>query len=241
VRTVDRLVPKAVLAAVSIAAAGSACLVDAQLQTSLVTIVLDLPGPLSTTKSGGSASFAMSLSGVALGSATVEVDSSNTSLGQPVPQTLFYAQDAWMKPQSVVVIGHDDGLAGNENYLLAFSLKGTSFLVDYTQSSPQPLNMVAIDDVPGILTAVQAGATSATVDVTLRLLPSDVVVIDLVSAAAMLIDPNQLTFTPANAHTAQAVTLSFGAGVLPLLSLTGASHDPNYNHITSQIQITASQ
>jgi len=214
--------------------------VDAQVQTSLVSFVVNPPGPLTTTKLGGSVGFTVFLSGIALGSATLEIDSSNPYLGQPIPQTLFFPQDAWRKAQSVVVVGRDDGVTGDENYLMGFILKGTSFLVDYTQTG-QSLEMVAVDDVPAILTDVTASATLANVDVMLRAPPADPVTVVLFSGAANSVEPNQLVFTPADAHTVQSVSIAYNSGISPLLSLTASSSDESYNGLAAQIQIKATR
>lgn len=215
----------------------AACLVNADVQSNLVDVVVQPPGPLTTTKLGGVATFQMSLQGVALGSATVELQSSNTSLGQPVPQTFFYAQDAWTVPQQVDVVGGDDGVVGDENYTLSFDLHGTSFLVDYTQTNTVPLQLIAVDNVPAILAPYVIAGNSATVNVRLRTAPAAPVSLTLRSASALSVSPTVLTFSPSDYDVSQVVMVTFASGATPLVSFTASSSDGRYNGVSLQIQL----
>jgi hypothetical protein len=228
---VDRL-----LTAVS--ALSFACMLNACIaQTSVVEIVTDPTGPLITTKSGGSATFNMYLSGIALGSAIIELTSGNPALGQPVPSQLTYAQQDWRIPQEVKVVGLDDGIPGNEDYALNFDLHGTSFLVAYTQTAQVPLQIISVDDVAAILTEVDAQVGAATVNVMLRTTPQTSVTLSLYSAASTSLDPNQLVFTPEDASVAQTVSVTLPSNVRGMMTLSASSDDPHYNGMTSQISL----
>ncbi|HEX2877742.1 MAG TPA: hypothetical protein VHP33_41115, partial [Polyangiaceae bacterium] len=205
---------------------------------------------LTTTESGGTATFTVVLnSQPASGTeVSVPVSSNNTKEGTVSTASLKFTTANWRAPQTVTVKGvEDDGTAdGAQPYRVVLG-KAQSTDANYSVIDPPDLNASNTDnDSAGItlrnvanLTTRETGAT-ATFQIVLNSRPTADVTIGLSSSNTKegTVSPASLTFTGANWNAAQTVTVmgvndavADGSQVYRIITAKATSPDTKYSVI----------
>jgi hypothetical protein len=211
-------------------------------------ILVGPTGGLLTTESGGQAMFTVRLTSEPTAPVTIPLVCSLPAEGSVYPATLTFAESNWYLARVVIVTGVGDGLPdGNVAYSVA-TLAAVSTDPNYDQWDASDVSFVNVDtDQPGItvnpssgLATTEAGG-SATFAVMLNTAPTAPVTVSLTSSEAQegTVSPASLTFTTANWHTLQSVTVT-GAddlrddGDVGYLIQVGvaASADPGYSGLS---------
>jgi hypothetical protein len=181
---------------------------------------------LTTTKTGGNASFMVWLTSQPTATVSFNVASSNITAGIIGIDHLTFNTNTWDITQTVTVTGQEDHKLGNIPYKIITS-HSVSADPKYNNIKPQDVELINIDDektvylpvvlkAPGVkvtptsgLITTEAGGT-ATFSVALTQKPTDDVSIRLSSSneSEGTVSPNNLTFTSANWNTPQIVTIT---------------------------------
>src|SRR5437762_2086768 len=200
---------------------------------------------LTTTESGGTATFTIVLNTQPTANVTVGLSSSDPTEGTVAPASLTFTPANWNTAQTVTVTGVDDPIvAGHAAYTIV-TAAATS-----TDGSYNGLNAADAavtntdDDTPGItvaptsgLSTTEAGGT-ATFTVVLDTQPTANVTIGLSSSdlSEGTVAPASLTFTPGNWNTAQTVTVTGvddfvadGSVAYTVATAAAISTDPGYS------------
>lgn len=172
---------------------------------------------LTTTEAGGTATVSVRLASIP--SANVQVSATTTDGTEGLitdGSILFFTPENWNGTQTVTITGADDALTdGNQTYAMHV----------VTSSSDDAYDGLAVDDVPVLnidnessgvtvtptsgISTTEGGGT-ATFSVILSTMPTDDVVIDVVSdtPTEALASPGTLTFTTSNWDAPQIVTVT---------------------------------
>ena len=172
---------------------------------------------LTTSESGGTATFAIVLQSQPTQDVTIPLSSNDPSEGTVSPASVTFTATNWNAPQVVTVTGVDDSVAdANQPYKIITGNASSSDL-GYNGLDPADVSLTNIDnDTPGIrvtptsgLTTNESGGT-ATFDVVLESQPTANVTITLSSSDTTEgnVAQTSLTFTPANWNAAQTVTIT---------------------------------
>jgi len=211
---------------------------------------------LITTESGASATFKVQLDSPPLTSVTVNLSSSQPTIGTVSPSSLTFNYTNWNLPQTVTVTGVINNLAngGLQPYTVDFSAAASA---DTNYNGLQPTSIPVVNvasDQPGIvvwptnnlITSANGGA--ATFYVLLNSQPTDTVTIGLASSNSSEGVPstNSLVFNSSNWSTPQAVTVTgVDDGVLAgnlgytITTAAAVSTDANYNGVkASDVSLT---
>src|SRR5437762_220642 len=200
---------------------------------------------LTTTESGGTATFTIVLNTQPTANVTVGLSSSDPTEGTVAPASLTFTPANWNTAQTVTVTGVDESVDGGAVAYTIVTAAATSTDGVYNGFNPADVAVTNTDDdIPGItvaptsgLSTTEAGGT-ATFTVVLDTQPTANVTIGLSSSDASegTVAPASLTFTPGNWNTAQTVTVTgvddFGVdGAVPYTIVTAAatSTDPDYS------------
>ena len=172
---------------------------------------------LTTTESGGTATFTVVLNSQPTANVTLALSSSNTAEGTVSPASLNFTAANWNTAQTVTLMGVNDFVDdGNIAYTI---VTAAAVSADGSYNGLDPANVSATntdDDTAGFtvtptsgLTTTEAGGT-ATFTLKLNSQPTANVTIGLSSSntAEGTVSPASLTFTAANWNTAQTVTLT---------------------------------
>jgi hypothetical protein len=218
-----------------------------------VYIPAQLPGAtvtptnnLSTTQSGGTASFTVVLDVAPTANVTINVSSSDTAQGTVDKGALTFTPSNWNVPQTVTITGqHDNSPVGSVAYTIVL---GAAASADprYNGINPSDVSVVNVNNLaPGIsvngtsFTTTDRGGT-ATFTVWLSTHPAANVVVPIVSnnTNAGTVSPASLTFTPGNYATPQTVTITGALDRLAQGSVAytirvgpATSTDPAYNGV----------
>lgn len=99
-------------------------------------LVVQPTGTLSTSESGGSATFQLSLSRAPLQDVIVTLASSNTAEGVPLTTRLVFTASNWSTAQTVTIQGVDDGVVdGTVNYGITLSTSSTDAAFNQLQTT----------------------------------------------------------------------------------------------------------
>jgi len=191
---------------------------------SLVNVDDDQPGVtvtplngLTTTESGGTATFTVRLNSQPKAEVTIGLSSSNGAEGTAWPDSLKFTAENWKAPQTVTVRGANDSMAdGNQPYRI-ITQNAVSGDAGYNGLDVPNVEVVNIDDdSPGIrvsptnttLFTNESGGT-ATFTVVLNSQPSANVSFNLTSSntGEGTVSPGGLTFTKDNWNAPQTVTV----------------------------------
>ncbi len=202
---------------------------------------------LITTEAGGTASFTVALASNPTANVTITLSSSNTAEGTVSPTTLTFTSANGTTPQSVTVTGVNDSIVdGSVGYTIVTSVTSSTD----TNYNNLPVPDVSVtnqdNDVAGFAITPTAGLVTtelggtATFLVALTAVPTANVTISLSSSntAEGTVSPATLTFTPANALTAQTVTVTGADDTLvdgnasyTILTGVSTSADPAFDGI----------
>jgi hypothetical protein len=211
--------------------------------------------PLTTSESGGTATFTVVLNSQPAAEVNIPVASSNTAEGTVSTGNLKFTLDNWRAPQTVTVKGvEDDGTAdGSQQYQVWLLLAQTTD-PNYNINPPN-VNVVNTDnDSPGItlkntnnLTTKEDGSM-ATFQIVLNSKPTANVSIALSSSkpAEGSVTPASVTFTGANWNAPQTVTVTGvddkvadGSQTYRIVTAPAVSGDPKYNTVDpADVQLT---
>ncbi|MEQ1760556.1 MAG: Calx-beta domain-containing protein [Vicinamibacterales bacterium] len=192
---------------------------------------------LTTTESGGAATFTVVLTSQPAANVSVGLSSSDTSEGIVSVSILTFTTANWSTPQTVTVTGADDGLAdGTVAYTVVVAAASSS---DSAYNGLNPVDVSVSnsdDDSPGFIVTPTSGlvtsesGTSATFTVRLTAVPSASVTIAISSSNVNegIVSPSSLSFTAANWSTPQTVTVigindSVADGSRAFVAVTGAA------------------
>ncbi|MBT8488783.1 MAG: Ig-like domain-containing protein, partial [Gemmatimonadetes bacterium] len=171
------------------------------------------------------------------------------------PGTIQFDESTWNTPVTVTVTGVDDGEDdGDEVTEVAVSIGGATTDPDYSSVPAQAVSVTTIDtklvitEIGGGTTVVSEFGTTDFFDVSLSHPPSSDVVVSVVSddTGEATVDRSQLTFTPDNWSTAQAITVT---GVDDLiddgdvvtdvrLTVLNVSSDPIFHDVADTVEVT---
>ncbi len=201
---------------------------------------------LSTTESGGTASFTVVLTAAPTADVTIPLFSSDATEGTVSPSTITFTPANWNTPQTVTITGVDDVAAdGNVTYLITIGA-ATSTDITYSGLDATDVTVTNLDNEnAGItvshtsnLATTEIGGT-ATFSVVLNTAPTANVTIPLSSTDTTegTVVPASLTFTPANWNTPQTVTVTGvedlildGNVAFDITTAPATSTDPAYNN-----------
>jgi hypothetical protein len=202
---------------------------------------------LTTTETGGTATFTVVLNSRPTANVIIPLSSSDITEGRLTTSSLTFTPNNGMTPQTVTVTGWNDAIVdGNIAYTIVTGAASS------TDTNYNGLNAADVsvtntdDDTAGItvnptsgLVTTEAGGT-ATFTVVLNSLPTANVTIPLSSSDTTegTVSPTSLTFTPTNGKTPRTVTVrgvndAVVDGNIAYTIVTGAatSTDTNYNGV----------
>ncbi len=178
---------------------------------------------LVTTESGGTATFTVRLSSQPTASVTVGLTSSDPSAGVPSVTSVTFTPVNWFMPQTVTVTGVDDYVVTGDTPYSIVTAPAVSGDPVYNGQNPPDVALVNREtDQAGITVTPTSGVLTApgwsmTFTVVLTSQPTADVTIPLSSSdpSAGTADQANLTFTPADWNTPQAVTVQATAAAAP--------------------------
>lgn len=171
---------------------------------------------LSTTESGGTATFDIVLNTAPEGDVTIAISSSATDEASVDPTTVTFTSENWASPQTVTVTGVDDASAdGNQDFTILIAA-ATSSDADYDGIDAEDVTGTNLDDeTPGIIvdpllgTTTEAGGT-AMITVVLQSAPAGDVMVPVASSnpAECQVSTAALVFTAATWDSPQVITVT---------------------------------
>jgi large repetitive protein len=171
---------------------------------------------LTTTETGGSASFTVVLNSQPTADVTIAFNSSDTTEGTVSPATLTFISAEWNTPQLVTITGvNDDVDDGDIDYTIV-TAAATSSDNNYDSRAVADVSVVNTDDDTAGFTVssisgntTEAGGT-ATFTINLNSQPTAAVTITLSSSntAEGTVAPSELVFTSSDWQTPQTVTIT---------------------------------
>jgi hypothetical protein len=217
-------------------------------------ITINPTSGLTTTETGGPATFTIVLNQSPTADVTIGLRSSDPTEGDVSVANVTFTASDWNLPQTVTITGVDDFVDdGNIDYTI-ITAPAVSADPFYNAKNPTDISVSNVDDdTAGIivnppfgLSVVEAGsATNFTI--VLASEPTANVVIDIVSADTTegTVAPATVTFTPSNWNTEQAVTITpvndllIDGNITYTVTNTTSSSDPLYAAINAtDVQVT---
>jgi predicted outer membrane repeat protein len=199
-------------------------------------VIVDPIDGLSTTESGGTATFSVTLQSEPTGTVTVTLASDDPTEGTVNLSTLTFNATNWNVAQTVTVSGVDDDADdGDIAYTIETAVSSDDAFYDGIEADD--VSVTNLDDdgagvtvIPsGNLTTTESGGT-ATFDVVLQSEPAGTVTVTVTSSDPTegTVSPTTLTFNGANWNVAQTITA------------TGVDDDVDDGHVAYAIQIQVS-
>jgi len=202
-------------------------------------------GGLTTTESGGTATFQVRLSTQPTANVMIGLLSSDTTEGTVSPVSMTFTSTNWNTSQTVTVTGMDDAVQDGDVAYKINTGPVTSNDPNYNGLDPADVSVTNKDnDIPGVSVSPTSGLTTteggraATFTMRLNTPPTADVTIALSSSDLTegTVSPGSMTFTSTNWNTSQTVTVTgkddneYDGDVAYKIN-TGpvASIDPNYN------------
>lgn len=199
-------------------------------------VIVDPTDGLTTTESGGTATFSVSLQSEPTGTVTVTLASDDLTEGTVNPSALTFNATNWNVAQTVTVSGVDDNVVdGDIAYTIETAVSSDDAFYDGIEADDVSITNLD-DDGAGVtimpsstLTTTESGGT-ATFDVVLQSEPAGTVTVTLTSSDPTegTVSPATLTFDGANWNVAQTITV------------TGVDDDVDDGHVPYTIQIHVS-
>lgn len=181
--------------------------------------ITESSGSSDTSESGSTDSFTVVLDAKPQSDVVLTVSSSDVDSLSATPASLTYTPDNWDTPQTVDLVGLDDGIVnGDRNVDVVVAVAAGTSDPGFSAVGSQTVSVsVADDDVPGLLIngpmgglEVNENGTTDTFTVELTAQPLTDVVLDVTSGdpGEVSASPSQLTFTPDNWNSPQTVTVA---------------------------------
>jgi hypothetical protein len=173
-------------------------------QTDVAAIIVKPTSGLTTTKSGGQAQFTVVLSTIPSDNVRINLTSSSTAQGTPLPAFLVFNSFNALTPATVTVTGHNDRqMDGDQNYMVITSAAITND-TNYRGLNPANVsltnvgNEVSIDVSPvsGLVTTQNGGTARFTVTLSSRPTANVVIALQSSNSAEGIPSVSSLTFTP---------------------------------------------
>ena len=202
------------------------------------------PLSITTSESGGSATFDVVLTSQPASTVTIPVSSSDLTEGTVAPAMLVFTPANWDQPQTVVVVGVDDLVSdGNQSYTIMLA-PALSSDTAYAGLDPQDVSAQNLDDdIAGFTVTPTSGLVvtefgdTDTFTIRLDTPPTANVTVSLSSSDTTegTVQPASVTFTPLTWNVPQIVTVrsvndNLADGNIAFAIITGAatSADPAY-------------
>lgn len=171
---------------------------------------------LTTTESGGKATFEVKLTTQPTANVSIDLSSSRPAEGTPSPAKLVFDATNWHLPQKVTVTGVDDQASDGAQKYAIVTAPAVSADAQYSGFDADDVPLTNMDDDAGIVVAgaeelvTSEDGTTAKFTVRLGVAPTANVDVPLASADAGegTASPASLRFTPANWNVAQTVTIT---------------------------------
>jgi hypothetical protein len=181
--------------------------------------ITESSGSSEVSESGSTDSFTVVLDAKPQSDVVLTVSSSDIDSLSATPGSLTFTPDNWDTPQTVDLAGLDDGIVnGNRNVDVVVAVETGASDAGFSAVGSQTVSaLVTDDDVPGILIngpmgglEVNENGSTDTFTVELTAQPLTDVVLDVTSSdpGEASASPAQLTFTPDNWNSPQAVTVT---------------------------------
>jgi hypothetical protein len=180
-----------------------------------VGVIVVLAGDLFTSETGGTANFTIVLGSQPSANVTVGLSSSDTTEGAVSPASLNFTAADWNKPHLVTITGVDDKVDDGDiiySIVTAPAVSKDALYNGYDAANAPVTNLD--DDTANVIISPASGHTTeaggiVTFTVVLSSQPSADVLIGLSSSDLTegTVSPASLTFTSANWHASQAVTV----------------------------------
>jgi hypothetical protein len=189
---------------------------DARVPGSVEIVVSGASG-LSTSESGGKATFSVALGAQPSANVTIDVSSDNRAEGDVSPTQLVFTPDNWDAKQEVVVTGIDDDAEDGPVEYHVVIASATSEDPLYNGLDADDVTVTNVDnDTAGVSVASATGlqtseaGAAARFTVVLNSAPSANVTFALTSSddGEGTVSPASLTFSPDNWNAAQTVTIT---------------------------------
>jgi len=208
-------------------------------------ITVDPVTGLTTTESGGIATFVIVLLTQPSADVSLTLSSSNIAEGSVLPSSVTFNSSNWNSPQTITVIGVDDISNDGDQIITIITAAAVSDDQNYHGLNPTDVSVTNTDnDGPGItvyptssmVTTEAGGDTSFTVVLTTQ--PSEDVTVTLSSSdnTEGIVSPSSVTFTSSNWDTPQTVSVTGvnddeddGDRTYTIVISAAISSDPNYN------------
>jgi len=209
--------------------------------------VVVTPTSGTTTEAGGTVTFTVALTSLPTADVTIALSSSDTSEGTVSPASLTFTSANGTTPQTVTVTGVDDTLDDGDLAYTVITGAASSTDTNYSGLNGADVSLTNTDDdaagftiapTSGLMTSEAGG--QATFTVRLNSTPSADVTVSLSSSdtGEGTLSASSLTFTPANALTAQTITITGvddavidGPLAYTILTAAASSADGTYNGI----------
>ncbi len=208
---------------------------------------------LTTTEAGGTATFTVRLASQPTASVTTTLSTPFTGEISFAPPSLTFSTTNWNVPQTVTVTGKDDAVIdGNRTWVLVTN-PGTSSDPKYNGLNPSDVVGANTDnDKESIIISPssQLVREGQSITFSIRLLgtPNSNVVVPLSvnPTGEVVLDKNQIAFTPANANVAQTVKVTSLADGVPdgnitviLTAGSSVSPDAKFDGLSATATITS--
>lgn len=209
-------------------------------------IIVNPTSGLTTTESGGTATFTVVLRSQPTANVTVGITSSNTAEGTVSPASVTFTASNWSTLQTITIIGVDDAVADGSKAYTIITAGATSSDALYSGLNPSDVSVTNNDnDVAGVtitpttLTTLESGS-AVTFTAVLNTQPTANVTISLSSnnTSEGIVSPTLLTYTSANWNTPQTVTVTpvnddvdDNDVTYSIITGNASSTDANYNNM----------
>ncbi|HEY9848816.1 MAG TPA: DUF4347 domain-containing protein [Leptolyngbyaceae cyanobacterium] len=208
-------------------------------------IVTQNPG-LTTTETGGTATFTIKLASQPTSDVTINLASDNTKEGITDKSSLTFTSANWNLDQTVTIIGQDDFIIdGNISYNI-ITAKSTSADTSYNNLDVTDVPVINTDNEKGGITINQSGGNTNIIEggatdsyeIVLTSQPTSDVTISINNSTQTGTSPTTLTFTSANWNIARTVTITAiddnaeEGNHTGTITHTVTSSDANYNGFT---------
>jgi hypothetical protein len=163
---------------------------------------------LTTTTTGGSASFTVVLNNQPTADVTIPVVSSNPGLGTPSVAALTFTSANWNTPQTVTVTGVvNDLIVGDPSYSINLGPTSSDDTF-YSGLTPSSVALTQINPAQALTTTTAGGSASFSVYLTAQPTADVIVPVASTNPSVGYTSVTSLTFTPGNWSTPQTVTVT---------------------------------